>query len=312
MGSAEKALIERIKHLRRRHFGAGGKAEFARRLDLALEEYERFERGRIPPGDIMLRMCELTGEDLQWLLTGVAARGTVVISGTRGRHQDLLARLAKLLDDRPALAAPLEAFVELLVRGAQAERKVAQALPVSEPLDLIPIFEADELPDELPAPEANPDGGQFWLVALGRGISLTDDQPAELTEPASEGDGQALQTVRLVSGRAEDGCVRRFVRSREVARCFPGMFGVRLGDDTMAPMFQAGDAVLATVGEVPEVGQPVLCKLAGEPAVRCRIWLGQEEQVVHLGRFSDGGHERVPCDRLRWSVEVLYRLSLAA
>ena len=312
MGSAEKALTERIKQLRRRHFGAGGKAEFARRLDLPLEEYERFERGTLPPGDVMLRMCELTGEDLQWLLTGVAARGTVVISGTRGRHQDFLARLARLLDEKPTLAAPLEAFVELLMRGEQAGRQVAQALPVSEPLDLIPIFEADELPDELPAPEANPEGGQFWLVALGQSASLTDEQPAELAEPASECDSQALQTVRLVSGRTEDGRVRRFVRSREVARCFPGMFGVRLGDDTMAPMFQAGDAVLVTVGEAPKIGQPVLCKLAGEPAVRCRIWLGQEEQVVHLGRFSDGEHEQVPCDRLRWSVEVLYHLSLAA
>jgi len=307
MGSAEKALTERIKQLRRRHFGPGGKAEFARRLDLSLEEYERFERGTLPPGDVMLRMCELTGEDLQWLLTGVASRGTVVISGTRGRHQDFLARLARLLDEKPALAAPLEAFVELLVRGEQAGREAAQALPVSEPQDLIPIFEADELPDELPAPEE----GQFWLVAVGQSAPLADEQAAELAEPASEYDSQALQTVRLVSGRTEDGRVHRFVRSREVAGCFPGMFGVRLGDDTMAPMFQAGDAVLVTVGEAPKIGQPALCKLAGEP-VRCRIWLGQDEQVVHLGRFSDGEHEQVPCDRLRWSVEVLYRLSLAA
>jgi len=126
MGSAEKALTERIRQLRRRHFGAGGKAEFARRLDLPLEEYERFERGRLPPGDVMLRMCELTGEDLQWLLTGVAARGTVVISGTRGRHQDFLTRLARLLDEKPTLAAPLEAFVELRTSVGAAKRHVKQ------------------------------------------------------------------------------------------------------------------------------------------------------------------------------------------
>jgi hypothetical protein len=311
VSNPEKALSERIRELRRRHFGPRGKAEFARRLNLPLDEYERFERGTVPPGDVMLRMCELTGEDLQWLLTGVASRGIVVISGARGRHQTLLGRLAKTLDDKPQLAAPVEAFLDLLLGSERTQQQVAKALPVSQPRDLIPIFESDELPDELPEPDADPEG-RFWLTLTRPDTELTDRQPAALAEPDAEGNGQSPRTVDIVSGRAADGRTRRFLRSSEVARCFPGVFGVRLADDTMEPMFKAGDAVLVAMGEQPKMGQPALCKFADEPTVRCRIWLGRREQKVYLGRLCDGEHEEVPFDQLRWSVEVLYRLSPAA
>jgi hypothetical protein len=52
--------------------------------------------------------------------------------------------------------------------------------------------------------------------------------------------------------------------------------------------------------------------LTEEPAARCRIWLGDEEGTVHLGRLADGGCEQVPRDKLLWSLEVLFRLARAA
>lgn len=313
MSTPEKALAERIKELRRRHFGPRGKPEFARRLGLSLEEYEGFEAGKLPPGEVMVRMCEVTGEDLQWLLTGVAARGTVLISGARSRHQNLLTRVARALDTRPGLAGPLEAFLDLLVRGESVRQAGTPSLPIPAPDELIPLFGREEWPEELPDPDG-PGGGEvlapFFLPE--ELLAVTERAAASLTEPAMEYDGSALRDVALLAVPDASGRARRFVQSREVAHCFPAVFGVLLDDETMEPMFVRGDALLVTVGARPRIGQPALCKFVDRAEDRCRVWLGEDEEHVYLGRVSDGQHEQMSRAQLRWSLEVLYRVAQAA
>jgi len=312
MSTPEKELAQRIRELRRRHFGPRGKDEFARRLGLAREEYDRFEVGRLPPGELMVRMCELTGEDLQWLLTGVSSRGTVVISRARSRHQNLLTQIAQALDARPTLAAPLEAFFDLLLRGEDARRQTAPELPEPPSDGLIPLFASHEWPDELPDPDGPGGGRTLAPVLSGESLAIAERVSAGLSEPAMEYDRGALRNVTLLTLPDVAGATRRFVQSQEVARCFPAAFGVVLDDDTMAPMFAAGDALLATAAAGPQVGRPALCKFADRAADRCRIWLGEDEQHVQLGRVSDGQHEQTPRTQLCWSLEVLYRVAPAA
>lgn len=308
----EKALAERIRQLRRRHFGPHGKAEFARLLGVELAEFERFERGKLPSGELMIRMCELTGEDLQWLLTGVSGRGTVVISGTRSRHQDLLARIARALDARPELATPLEAFVDLLLRGEAARSGARPALPAVAPDELIPVFDPDEWPDELPDPDGP--GGCRVLAPLPaeQELAAVERIEARLAEPALEYEPHALRAVTLLALPEPAGRLSRFIHSRDLARCFPAAFGVQVEDEAMRPMFAPGDVLISAPGAEPTVGQPALCKFAERGQDRCRIWLGQDETNVHLGRVADGGHEQVPRAALRWSREVLYRVAQAA
>lgn len=311
MKRPEQALAERIRELRRRHFGPRGKATFAERLDLSLEEYERFERGTVPPGEVLVRMCEATGEDLQWLLTGVASRGTVVISGTRNRHQELLTRLARLLDAHPRLAAPIEAFVDLLARGEEVRAEARPALPVPEAGALIPVFEPHELPATLPGDDDGPGG--FPLAPPPGEWQMGERATAQLAEPAGAYEPDAFRAVELVSLAGDASRPpRQFIHSREIAACFPGIFGVRLADDAMRPMFRAGDAALAAVGAPARVGRPALCRLRNEREVRCRVWLGEDGGYVQLGRLADGELERHSPEDVCWSLEVLFRLAPAA
>jgi len=311
VSSLEKALAQRIRALRRRHFGPRGKAEFARKLGLRLEEYERFEGGKLPPGELMVRMCELTGEDLQWLLTGVAARGTVVISEARSRHRNLLTQIAQALDARPGLAAPLEAFLELLLRGESVRQQAAPKLATPAPSELIPLFGRDEWPEELPEPDGS--GGHVLAPVLPQEpLTTAERRSASLAEPAMEYDRSTLSTVTVLAVPEATGLARRFVQSREVARCFPTIFGVVQDDATMEPMFIVGDLLLVAVGVGPRIGRPALCKFADRANDRCRVWLGEDGQYVQLGRVSDGQHEQVPRAELRWSLEVLYRVAEAA
>lgn len=311
MSDAQKALAKRIRELRRRHFGSGGKDRFAQRLGIDASEYARYEREALPDGELMVRMCELTGEDLQWLLTGRAARGTVVISGARERHRDLVARVAGMLDANPTCAGALEAFLDLLQDAREHAKPGVDSLPPPEPQELIPVFSAADLPENWPDPDNDDNGG--FPIAL-REISA-EPEPGPLCridEPAEQYDAAGVGQVALVSISPPGQPPRRYIRAAGIAAAIPNAFAVEIEQDDMAPMFERGDLALVAVGVEPHTARPALCRVVGETQPRCRIWLGKDAGGVCLGRVGDGEQESVASDRLQWSLEILYRIARAA
>jgi hypothetical protein len=312
MSTPQQELSRRLRELRRRHFGPRGKDEFARRLGLDRAQYDTYEEGTLPPGELMVRICDVTGEDLQWLLTGVSSRGAVVISGARRRHQDLLTRIARALDNEPKLAAPLEAFFDLLLHdGTIRNCPPAAELPESNAA-LLPVFDG-AWPEELPDPD-DPDGGVRALAvrapqaALERATRAT----ALLIEPAPDGHAPALRRVDVIATADRNGQSARFLENAELARWFPRAFGLALHDDGMKPMFAAGDVLLVAPGATPQLGRPAACKFRDPARNCCGIWLGEQNGQIQLGRLADGRHEELPRERLCWALEVLYRLTPAA
>ena len=307
MGGAREALTERIRELRRRHFGAGGKERFAAALRIPLDDYERYERGAMPPGEMLVRICEACGEDLQWLLTGVSGRGTVVISGARGRHQALLARLAQLLEDQPALAAPVESFVDLLAAGGDARRRVAIEYKTPPVDELIPVFDSSGPPEDFDP--RGPGGRPRWLQSDS---VMVPEFEARLSEPTAGAVPENAPAATVLALRGGDSAAApRFVHCASLARQFPRCFGVELADDTMSPMFAAHDVALVSPEMGAQIGAAALLKLGDDEGVRCRIWLGENGGMAELGRVGDGGREQAPLDRVRWSLQILYRLAAA-
>lgn len=307
MNDSREQLAGRIRELRRRHFGPGGKGEFARRLGVPLDEYERFERGAVPPGDVIVRICEQTGEDLQWLLTGVASRGTVVISGARNRHQNLLVRIAQALDADPSLAAPFESFLDLLLAapspGAEPNRLPPPATR------LVRIYDPHDAPREL-VPAGEPPR-ELAGRAAREPAALLARREAQAFEPAVLYDGRSALAVRIVA-IAEEQPAHEYVEGGNLSQLLPGAFAVRVVTDEMSPMFAPGDAALVVPGGAPRIGRPALVRLPGGNDTRCRIWLGEEAGHVHLGRLSDGGSEQEAAENVSWALEVVYRLAFAA
>jgi hypothetical protein len=296
----QQALRDRIRQLRQRFFGRGGAGEFAARLGISLDEYQQFESRIVPPGDVLVRMCEITGEDLQWLLTGVASRGALVITETRSRHRDLLTRLAELLDRSAHLAPAVEAFLDLLAGGERAAAQPAE-LPSPRRGELIPILAPDELPngplDDAPATRP--------LLPLDAEAGTVSEQSVVALVPATTIDASALSPAALVVRQPQEGAPREYVRSARLATPPPGAFAVRVGDDSMTPMFAAGDVAVVEPSAGPRVGCPALCRVRGEPAPRCRIWLGRDGDRIHLGRLAGGELEHVPAGELTWALLVL-------
>jgi transcriptional regulator with XRE-family HTH domain len=303
MAGRSKELGQRIATLRRRHYGARGKARFAERLGLTAEAYAAFERGQIPTGDVLVKMCELTGEDLQWLLTGVAARGTMVIAGTRGRHQAVVARLIEALERQPELATPVEAFLDLLLRSEEVRAK-EPALPGRAEAGLIPIYGGDETPLRLPGPDDGPDG-----VPLLRDAEAETVGELLLDEPLLAG-GSGEGTRVSVVGSREDR--RQYLDNPRLAQALPQAFAVRIEEDAMAPMFARGDLALVTPSGAARVGRPAVCRLSAAGGVCCRIWLGESAGRIRLGRVQDHGEECLAPAVVAWALEAVYRLRPAA
>lgn len=107
-----REICDRIRQLRVENAGARGKTNFARDLGISPSTYDYYEKGRVPPLELLIRIAELTHSDLGWLLTG--KEGTQSVAP---RHP-AIARAAKLLADHPDFASPLAAFVELLSQTA--------------------------------------------------------------------------------------------------------------------------------------------------------------------------------------------------
>ena len=87
----EKAIINRIINLRTQHFGVRGKSNFARELGISPSTYNYYEDNRVPPLETLLKMCDVTGVDIYWLLMGQTESADSPKDTARGQDHEPLA-----------------------------------------------------------------------------------------------------------------------------------------------------------------------------------------------------------------------------
>jgi transcriptional regulator with XRE-family HTH domain len=66
------AICERLKQVRVQVCGTRGQSLFASLLQLSPSTYNYYEKGRIPPVDVLDRASRVTGAPLLWLIRGDA------------------------------------------------------------------------------------------------------------------------------------------------------------------------------------------------------------------------------------------------
>jgi transcriptional regulator with XRE-family HTH domain len=64
------AICERLKQVRVQVCGTRGQSHFASLLMLSPSTYNYYEKGRIPPVDVLDRAARVTGAPLLWLIRG--------------------------------------------------------------------------------------------------------------------------------------------------------------------------------------------------------------------------------------------------
>jgi transcriptional regulator with XRE-family HTH domain len=98
------AICERLKQVRVQVCGARGQSHFAALLHLSPSTYNYYEKGRIPPVDVLDRASRVTGAPLLWLI--------------RGEPADFSIEGLKKIEPAPGEAAPGGAPAENANAGA--------------------------------------------------------------------------------------------------------------------------------------------------------------------------------------------------
>jgi len=337
-------ICRRIAHLRLETAGARGKSLFAKQLGISPSTYDYYEHARVPPASILVRIAEVTGADLRWLLTGESSVGDTVPA-----DHPVLQRAAKLLARCPDAAGPLRAFLDILSEAmkfpkgdeagtAQQARPAIRGSYRERPEHADPeapaAAEAGERVSE-PSAERQAAARQTgWIPVLGRsaagvphfwadrdeaaGLTTLDDliarhasAEARSVRPASVagaegGEKSAVQIVLLPAPEA--GELTEFVVAPAIkARC-PDAFALRIDGDSMAPDIRHGDLVVLSPSCPAADGKPAVVQLDGQIGVTCKL-LRRGDDVVHLvpvnERYEIG---TFPADQVVWALRVLARV----
>ncbi len=345
----EKAIIERIRRLRCQYAGDRGRSKFARALGLSPSTYSYYEDNRVPPIDILLKICEVTSADLQWLLTGEKepekpeSASEIQILRPEGREtgvmeDSLLRKIDALLHSNPDLATPLTAFVELLLekRGKEktlsAEQVPSQQAAVTGPerpgwipvlgrtaAGLVHFWDQSALPK--PA-QAVTELDQLVKKYIGREIigsvygTVSIDLRAQVL-PGSLKTKQAnlIQVGGQTNGPAattaqHDEQIVEFIQCEQVHKLFPDSFALQIDGDSMSPRINDGDIVILSPSVPAAQGHIAVARLANQIGVTCKL-IRTADDAVHLIPINEKYETKIVAKKdLLWALAVLCHISI--
>ncbi len=314
----ENTIIERIRFLRNQYAGSRGKSKFARALGISASTYSYYENNRVGPIEILLKICEVTGADLEWLLTGRSAEKKFV----SGPNATLLRKLDALLSENPDLSEPILAFIELLCekRG----------------------FEKDFLTKVLPSSPNRPG----WIPVLGRtaaGMVHFWDQtvPTDPNKAVTELDDLVKKHIGKTIVGSVDGAVSidlqvrvlldgikkpeanliqvggqeqeqivEFVECEEIFKLFPDSFALQIDGDSMSPRINDSDIVILSPSVPAAQGQIGIAHVANQIGVTCKL-IRTTGENVHLIPINEKYETKVVAkEDLLWALAVLCHISV--
>ncbi len=311
-------IIQRLKTLRTQYAGARGRSKFARALGISPSTYSYYENDRVPAIEVLLKICEVTGADLEWLLTGQSAEKKFAF----GPNSGLLQELDSLFTNNPELTEAVLAFIELLCQKKGVEGE----------------FRSEVLGRKLDRPG--------WIPVLGRtaaGIVHFWDQ-ASLPEPkraiteldelvkkhigkaiVSSVDGTVsidLQALPLVDGIKRQGAnliqvcgqgqeqIVEFVQCEDIHNLFPDSFALHVDGDSMSPRINDGDIVILSPSVPAAQGQIGIARVANQIGVTCKL-IRTTQRDVHLIPINERYETKVVVKKdLLWALAVLCHVSI--
>ena len=317
--------------------GPRGKSLFASKLGISASTYAYYESRRVPPAEILVRIADLAGADLRWLLTGESASGAAVPAGN-----PILHRAAALLSKSPQCAAPLAVFLDILAASLQFPAKAPQAQPVQSSLDEKPSAQAvpaatAESPPRVATPavgapvmEKDP-SRQSWIPVLGRsaagvpqfwgdetesaGVATMGDlvarhaaRRASRVAPAVAGGGEGLRDVPvqiITLDAPDDSETAEYVASAEMKSRYPDAFAVRIDGESMSPEIRHGDLVVLSPSAAAADGRPAVVQLRRQIGVTCKLYRRQGDRVHLVPVCEQFVPQSFPAGDVLWALRVL-------
>ena len=313
----EKAVIERVRDLRKQYAGGRGKSKFARALGISASTYSYYENSRVPSIEILLKICEVTGADLEWLITGQSTEKRF----PSGPNIGLLHKLDDLLTDNPELAEPVLAFIELLCEKKGIEKEFQSRVQLAGPehpgwipvlgrtaAGMVHFWDQTFLPEPKQAVTELDDLVQKHI---GKAIiGSVDGKVSVDLQARALVDSVKRQEVNLIqiSGQEPEQIVE-FVQCEEIHKLFPDSFALQVDGDSMSPRINDGDIVILSPSVPAAQGQIGIARISNQIGVTCKL-IRTTEQGVHLIPINERYETKVVDKNvLLWALAVLCHIS---
>lgn len=313
----EKAMIERIKLLRTQYAGSRGKSRFAQALGISPSTYNYYESARVPPIDILLKICRITGADLEWLLTGQGRKKGIA----PGKNSVLLQELDELFASNPDLAEPAMAFLELLCEKKGIETRLRPDVSPSAPdrpgwipvigrtaAGLVHFWEQTSLPESR---QAVTELDELVKKHIGRDIIRSVDGAVSIDLRAAELlDGIKTRQASLIQVRGtEQEQIVEFVQCEQIQKLFPDSFALQIDGDSMSPRINDGNIVVLSPSIPAAQGHIAVARLVDQIGVTCKL-IRTTQTGVHLIPINERYETKiVPKKDLLWALAVLCHIS---
>jgi transcriptional regulator with XRE-family HTH domain len=318
----EKAIIERIRLLREQHTGSRGRTKFARTLGISASTYNYYENNRVPPIEILLKICQVTGADLNWLLTGEKPQ-KMVIAGQKesasGPNSSLLRKIDVLLSENPDLTEPISAFVDLLCEKKAIEKQLHPEILPAKPgwipvlgrtaAGIVHFWDKEVLP---PTKQAVTELDELVKKHIGKKIIASADGTVSIdlqAQPLVDGLKSRQANLIQVGGQQANEIVE-FVQCEEIFELFPDSFALHIDGDSMSPRINDGDIVILSPSVPAAQGQIGIARLANQIGVTCKL-IRSAETEVHLIPINERCETKVVAKKdLLWALAVLCHISI--
>jgi transcriptional regulator with XRE-family HTH domain len=314
---SEKALIDRMIELRKAFAGGRGKKKFAEALGISPSTYSYYEKNRIPPIPVLLKICQVCNVGIFWLLTGQQEDKSARNQPFDGRFRDILEKLRRLSDGNPVSLQAVIAFLELMEQKRVIESRDINAgtkpgwIPVLGRTAAGPVgmWSETNLADsrvmetrleQLVAKHINSS------VIRTQSGWISADLPARPVI-AALGNSQISLIQTAQAGSDE---IYQFIDCPGIAQSYPDCFALQIDGDSMRPRINDGDVIIISPSVSAVQGQPAVASVAGAIGATCKI-LRYEGDKVHLVPINEKYETKIIQSKdLLWGLAVLCHISL--
>lgn len=314
----EKAIIERVVLLRQQYAGNRGKSRFARALGISASTYNYYENNRVPPIDILLKICEVTGADLEWLLTGHSSEKKFAF----GKNSKVLQKLSDLFTNNPEMTEAVLAFIELLREQKGIEGGFYSKVLPSRPdrprwipvlgrtaAGIVHFWNQTILPE---SEQAITELDELVQRHIGKEIVGSVDGTVSIdlqARPLADGLKQQQANLIQVCGQQQEQIVE-FVHCEEIHKLFPDSFALHVDGDSMSPRINDGDIVILSPSVPAAQGQIGIASIANQIGVTCKL-IRTTQTDVHLIPINERYETKiVPKKDLLWALAVLCHVNI--
>ncbi len=333
------SIIKRIKQLRIQYSGDRGRSKFAQAIDLTPSTYSYYEHDRLAPIETLLKMCRLTGCDLQWLLTGQKNPDIIHKKTHLSKIPvNLLAKMSSILSEDVGLATTIDNFLELLIKKNQLKRELnIESVTDFTPLDNnnsdLPTISSNDFTNLIPIlgrtaagivhcwPDELLPTGEEAVTELSDLINAHFYASGNLQQPKS-----IKKTITADTASSSSDCNKQvefiqintstealgteFIRHEQIKELFPDCFGLRIDGDSMSPKIEDGDIVLLSPSVPATQGQIAIIKIKKQIGVTCKL-VRYEDKSAHLIAINEKYPTKtINQQNILWSLGVLYHIRM--